>query len=236
MIYGSNTLKTSSSATGCTETCQSIDASPKDYHHLRLRMVDTIGLGESLEGTVPTTEAITLLENKLDSLHRDEGIHLILFCIQKGRQSEATTSHYQGIVHELCEGKVPCLLVITHCEDDDPLGEWWQKNEQVLRVRLKLDVQEAISVTTIDRPTTKLIFEQSRQSLIDAITRSALRKPWKTEDFREKIRFLLGHTIHRSSILRPEQSDLYKYLQRPMNASPPTSSSSFWSWLGSLWT
>ena len=105
MIYGKMTLKTSSSITGCTEKCETIYGSSDDYPHLHLRMIDTIGLRESLGGTVPTEEAITELENKLDSLYNSEGIHLILFCIRKRRQAQATTINYQGIVQELCEGK-----------------------------------------------------------------------------------------------------------------------------------
>ena len=233
MIYGNNTLKTSSSATGCTGKCESICASPKGYPDLRLRLVDTIGLGESIEGTVPTGDAITELENKLDSLHSNEGIHLILFCIRKGRQNEATTRNYEGIVHELCERKVPCLLVITHCEDDEPLGEWWKSNKKIISERLKLDVRDAVSVTTMNSRATSAIYEESRKTLIEAIREYDSREPWKSENFLEKVRSIFEDHIRRSDRLRQERSNLDNYLQRPMESPASTANKSFRSWISS---
>lgn len=224
------TLKTSSSAIGCTDKFHSVRGHPADYNKLNLRIVDTVGLGESSEGTIPNEEAITMIEDKLDSLYNHEGINLILFCIRKGRQTEDATQNYRGIVHELCENQVPCVLVITCCEDDEPLGEWWENNKTILNERLKLDPRDAVSVTTINNEETKADYEESRRRLIDAILKNSLEKPWKTHGIGKKLRNFFAKTPNRSTILRPQKNDLQQYLQRPMDERKPSRSifSRFW--------
>lgn len=226
MLFGPKRmrLKTSSGAIGCTEENGSVRGEPEGYENLNLRIVDTAGLGESSEGAVPNEKAITMLENKLNSLHDTDGIHLILFCIRKGRQGEGTTQNYRGIVHELCEDQVPCLLVITRCEDDEPLGEWWENNKAVLRDRLKLDVAGAVAVTAINNDETAADYEESRKRLINAIIKHSLKKPWKTHGFGQKLRSLFDRKVNRSTILRPNKTELDKHLQRPMNETKPAPS------------
>ena len=226
MLFGPKrvNLKVSSGAVGCTEQYQSVRGEPEGYENLYLRIVDTAGLGESSEGTVPNEEAITMLEDKLKSLHDTDGIHLILFCIRKGRRGQTTTQNYQGIVHELCENQVPCVLVITCCEDDEPLGEWWEENKTVLRNQLKLDVIDAVAVTAINNDETSADYEESRKRLIEAIVKYSLKKPWKIHGVRQKLRSLFDKQANRSAILRPKKTELDKHLQRPMDESKPASS------------
>lgn len=230
MVFDNIQLRTSSSAVGCTDKCASVRGSPRDYPNINLRMVDTVGLCESLEGTVPSDEALNMLEGKLDSLYCKDGIHLILFCIRKGRQSKATTDHYQTIVHGLCENKVPCLLVITRCEDDDPLGEWWQENKDHLRNTLHFNVADAVAVTTVNNEKFLADYNESRKRLIESIGKYALTQPWHAKGFRGKFNAFLKKNIIRPSNIQPKKSDpLTQYLQRPMTVSAPTKSK--WSWL-----
>ncbi|CAF2527473.1 unnamed protein product [Rotaria sp. Silwood2] len=230
MVFDNIHLRTSSGAVGCTDKCESVRGTPIGYPNINLRMVDTVGLGESLEGTVPSDEALKMLENKFESLYCKDGIHLILFCIRKGRQSEATNQHYQAIAHELCEKKVPCLLVITRCEDDEPLGEWWTENEDAVRNQLKFDVVDAVSVTTVNNEETANDYQMSRKNLIQAIQKYSLKQSWKSKSFRTNLTLFFARNCLNRPPKRPStKTEMEKYLQRPMNESAPKKKS-FWSW------
>ena len=231
MVFDNLSLTTSSNAVGCTAVPASVRGSPNNYSDVNLRMIDTIGLSESLEGTVPSHEAMNILENKLDSLYSKDGIHLILFCIRKGRQSEATSQHYRTIVHDLCESKVPRVLVITRCEDDEPLGEWWKDNETHIRGRLGFDVNDAVAVTAIKTGETLADYHESRKRLIEAIEKHALAEPWRAKDFRQKFSsFFRTHISHKSNVQPKNHDPFMKHLQRPMDARESSKAKRFWPW------
>lgn len=229
MVFDNINLKTSSGAVGCTGECNSARGVPNGYPEVSLRLIDTVGLYESLEGTVPSEKALEMLEKKFNSLYATEGIHLILFCIRKGRQSNATSELYQAIVHDFCENQVPCILVITRCEDDDPLGEWWSANQDALRNRLKFDVRDAVAVTTLKDEENLNEYNESRKHLIKAIQEYALKEPWRTTHFLSKITSRFKRPKSLTSNSRITKSDpMNDYLQRPMNTSAK-SGKSVWS-------
>ncbi|CAF3801234.1 unnamed protein product [Rotaria socialis] len=229
-IFDNMQLATSSGAVGCTDECHAVRDSPKDYPSILLRMVDTVGLYESLEGTVSSQKAMEMLDKKLESLYATDGIHLILFCIRKGRQSQQTSQHYKNIVHNLCEDQVPCILVITRCEDDDPLGEWWEKNKVILIEKLQFHVEDAVAMTTLKKEENLEDYNESRMKLIAAIEKYALKDPWRAKDFKQKLSSFFRNRITRRSNVPPRQSDpLMEHLQRPMDA--PATAKSRWAWL-----
>ena len=218
MVYDSSQAETSLSAVGCTKTCESIRGSPSGYPDIDLRLVDTVGLDESLEGTVPSKEAMSMLEKKLNALYSGDGVHLILFCIKKGRLSEKTNKHYQIIVRDLSENQIPCLFVITRCEDEEPiLGTWWERNKDDIQNRLKYEVKDAVAVTTIKSESTMDDYNTSREHLIEAIRKYALKEPWRSQSFQEKLRAtLMSKGIGFTRIPQAPADSIQDRLQQPM--------------------
>ncbi|CAF1530538.1 unnamed protein product [Didymodactylos carnosus] len=141
-------------------------------------MFDTVGVCESSEGTIPTKIALEKFDKLLKSLY--DGIHLLLFCIRIGRLTQTTKINYKLFVNELCDNKVPCILLITHCESEDQMGLWWDKNKNIVKKQLKYDVRDGISVTTKKSGKHACLeeYELSRINLLKAISEYALPKPW----------------------------------------------------------
>ena len=152
-----------------------------------------------------------------------------MYCIRKGRELTSTIEDYQTVVHDLCEGKVPCLLVITRCENDAPIGKWWTENEDTLRNQFKLDVTDAVTVTAVQTDETLLEYNESRKRLIEAIKTNALKVPTRFEKLSERLSALFHRNNHCTSGGRRTVPDpLWDHLQRPMDA--PSLTQSIWSW------
>lgn len=72
--------------------------------------------------------AVNQLINLLKSL--ENGVSLLVFVMEKGRIKKSLDENYKLFVEAICMGKVPVVLVITHCEMEPVLGKWWEDNRQ----------------------------------------------------------------------------------------------------------
>ncbi|CAF1196169.1 unnamed protein product [Rotaria magnacalcarata] len=207
--------KLSDQATGCTTECAVIEGNPSGHENsLYLRVYDTVGICESTEGTVPTVVAVEKFEKLLKSLK--EGIHLLLFCIRMGRLSQATKDSYKLFVDTLCDNKVPCLLVITHCESEDVFGLWWLDNMNTIAEQLRYKFHDGISVTT--RKTGKHAcledYKTSRKNLLKAIRKYASNEPWNPNTMKHAF-YAYWKTLWSKIGSSSKHDPFQKYLEAP---------------------
>ncbi|KAG2051268.1 hypothetical protein BDR06DRAFT_865941, partial [Suillus hirtellus] len=131
LITRQQTAATSSDAMGCT-------IKTNVYEHdvaiqnkvLKMKLFDTAGLDEGSEGAVPNKEAQKVLKKLLQTLAEQDGIHLLMYCVQGTRESMALRRNYMSLYSKV-KGKVPIVIVVTRLENQNPdMEEWWRKNEQ----------------------------------------------------------------------------------------------------------
>lgn len=153
-----------------------------------MSVYDTIGLSESNDGTVTTKEAFTSLVHLLYRI--EGGIHLLLCVATRGRLShQSFKSNYKVFYEQLCEKNVPCLLVITHCEqkeEKEPMNKWWLDNAELICGKLKFKFEDGICITTRKTGfhTTPELYASSRKDLIDHIEKYSRPEPWPMDSFK----------------------------------------------------
>ena len=91
-----------------------------------VELVDTVGLHESLEGTVPADQAALALVDLLQSAR--EGFHLMIHVSRAGRLTRQHEQDHELFVEQLTQHRVPCLLVVTGCENEEPMTQWVEQN------------------------------------------------------------------------------------------------------------
>ena len=150
-----------------------------------------MGLSESSDGSVPTTTAFVQLIKLAYSV--PGGIHLLICCHAKGRISgERFKANYRIFKEELCENRIPCLLVVTKCDDDDSIDDWWVENEDIVRNQLKFDFADGVCVSTLrTRRSTPTVVEAayrvSRTNLIEAVENHALEEAVLIDSWSRKV-------------------------------------------------
>jgi len=179
LLTGDTKIQTSDRAIGCTFEC-------KFYDHDEFLFIDTTGLGEGSEGTVPDAEAVKQLI-KFITTNKD-GFSLIVTVRQKGRITKIDDNNYKIFHNALCEGKIPNLLLITGCEFDNPIDQWWNCNKKSFIDTYKMNFVSGISICAADddtiqkmNPSVQQIFkdvrESSKMELIKTLQKFSLQYP-----------------------------------------------------------
>lgn len=115
------------SATGVTFDC--FEFPPYQYDGFSISITDTVGLNESEKGTVSPQESI----EKLVSLVRESkaGYHLLIHVMRASRITKDHHDNYDFFVNVLTERKIPCVLVVTGCENHEPIEGWAEKYKHI---------------------------------------------------------------------------------------------------------
>ncbi|CAF2527464.1 unnamed protein product [Rotaria sp. Silwood2] len=190
-IFDKIVVKASNQALGCTTENARISSVLTGYSGISCDIYDTVGLSESADGSVPTETAFVQLIKLAYAI--PNGINLLICCHNKGRiANDRFKANYRIFKQELCGNRIPCLLVITNCDGDEPLDEWWIENEEVVRKRLLFDFIDCVCVSTLktkkNKPNVALRdYQVSRDNLIRAIIARALPKPIKIDSWSRKV-------------------------------------------------
>lgn len=110
-----NNITISSSASGCTFEYA-------EYNYNKFILIDTVGLNETDNGTISGVDAFNKLCNFI--YKNKEGFSLILFIIKKGRITNESKSTFDIFVNKIIDGRVPVILTITGCENEEPMNAW----------------------------------------------------------------------------------------------------------------
>lgn len=166
LITGTQSAPTSSDATGCTDKTTM-------YNHdvviqnktLKVKLFDTAGLDEGSEGTVPNKEAQQVLKKLLQTLMEQDGIHLLVYCVQGTRESRALYRNYMSLYSKVKE-KVPIVIVVTRLENQDPdMEQWWRKNEpSISNLNMTFAGHACVTSVTIDDSDSDRLKQRREQS------------------------------------------------------------------------
>lgn len=182
MLFNRNTAETSDAAHGCTFESTLYQGSRKGYS---FNIYDTAGLNESDKGNVKPDVAVGNLMKLINSLR--DGIHLLIMCMRKGRVNNAISNNYELFYDGIFGRHVPIILVVTHCELDDPIDSWKINNQSILITQFKMNFRDIVCVTTLNTGKHAAKFEQefysSREALGDSIVQNSLKEPWIIKNF-----------------------------------------------------
>ena len=127
MILGIDKAKVGNRLVGETfeSTVYPVELNGKIYN-----LYNTVGLGEYKGGAVDNPRAVRNLYRLVTDLSDSGGVNLLLFVIRCGqRLTETMHKNYTLFHHGLCDSEVPIVIVITGCEDVEPMDTWWVDNE-----------------------------------------------------------------------------------------------------------
>ncbi|KAG2113737.1 P-loop containing nucleoside triphosphate hydrolase protein [Suillus discolor] len=129
LIAGTQRALTSCDAMGCTAETNTYDISIQN-ETLKVTFVDTVGLDEGSEGTVPDKEAQQVLKKLIQNFRDD--VHLLMYCVRGVRARKALYRNYNFVRSQVKE-RVPIVLVVTCLEDREPeMEDWWKDNERLI--------------------------------------------------------------------------------------------------------
>ncbi|KAG1740786.1 uncharacterized protein EDB91DRAFT_1052799, partial [Suillus paluster] len=170
LIAGTETARTSPDGLGCTsETKEYVHGISIQNKTLKVKLLDTAGLDEGSEGTVPDKECQRRLEKLLRDLRKQDGIHLLMYCVQGSKNGEraikALRRNYK-LCHSAVEGQVPIVLVVTCLENKTPeMEQWWKDNEKsISKFGMTFAGHACITTLTINKDATDELQQRHDQS------------------------------------------------------------------------
>lgn len=94
--------------------------------NVSIQLVDTVGLHESVHGTVPADQAVRHL---VELLHQSrDGFNLLVHVVRASRITKEQEDDYVFFVDKVTQNRVPVLLAVTGCENEEPMSAWVEAN------------------------------------------------------------------------------------------------------------
>jgi GTP-binding protein EngB required for normal cell division len=188
LVFGATGVGKTSVCNTLTQGSRPTDSGPrgvtskthvyKSFKHQgrSIELVDTAGLHEAASGTVPTEQAAMQLVELLS--HSKDGFTLLVHVARAGRITKQFEDDHEFFVRRMTDGKIPVVLVLTGCENEDPMQEWIYKHGKHFA---HLQYKDAIPSCYARGGKLEKHFaplrEQSRMALLDSIVSRALPSP-----------------------------------------------------------
>ncbi|KAG1848062.1 hypothetical protein DFJ58DRAFT_842998 [Suillus subalutaceus] len=124
--------RTSNDARGCTSTpeCYPVAISNSKYI-----LIDTPGLNEPPEGTVPDAKAKKLLKGLLCELmsSRSDDIGLLVYCVRREADPSTFVKAYDKFYSGICHKRIPIILVVKGWGNEQVMENWWNAHRNQCR-------------------------------------------------------------------------------------------------------
>ncbi|KAG1844480.1 P-loop containing nucleoside triphosphate hydrolase protein [Suillus subluteus] len=131
LIAGKDMVVTSSDAKGCTIAVNEHEILTQN-EMLKVKLFNTPGLDKCRQGEVPNKEARRILKKLVQTLMKQDDIHLIIYCVRGERVIWTLCRNYE-FIHSQVKRKVPFVLITTSLESYKPdMEEWWRLNENTI--------------------------------------------------------------------------------------------------------
>lgn len=142
----------------------------------KVELIDTAGLHESTHGTVPADKAVVALIELLESAR--DGFCLLIHVTRASRITKEHDDDYVFFVEKLTQGRIPVVLAITGCENEQPMSGWVVRNREAFARFGYRDLIPTCCATggPMDEHFAPLRME-SRDLVLGAIATNALREP-----------------------------------------------------------
>jgi predicted GTPase len=181
LIADQNIAKTGSNLKRCTLTWTKYVLPGLFKNELQYNIFDTMGIENPELEPYEYHRSIKNASRLLRELDACGGTSLLVYCVQKGRDSGALRSNYQLFHEVLYQRRVPMVMVVTCLEDENVMEEWWERNRASLEAS-DIVVEGHACVTTLKN---EAKYEASREAVHELIRRYAAVMPvsggWKKE-------------------------------------------------------
>lgn len=144
----------------------------------RIELIDTVGLHESSHGTVSAEQSVMDLVSLLEKAR--DGFNLLIHVTRASRITKEHDDDYAFFVEKMTEGRIPVILVMTGCENEQPMGAWVARNQQAFsRFSYKMLIPSCFASGGPMEQYFAPLRIQSRDVLCEAIIDHALSAPAK---------------------------------------------------------
>jgi energy-coupling factor transporter ATP-binding protein EcfA2 len=175
-VLTGRTRPTDNDARGVTSRSHSY--APFEAQGHRIELIDTVGLHESTEGTVPADKAIFELVELLEKAR--DGFSLLIHVTRATRITKEHEDDYAFFVKKMTQGRIPVILAVAGCENEHPMGAWVERNRSAFA---SYRYRELIPCCFASGGPLESHYvplrEQSREALIASVVRNALLEPEK---------------------------------------------------------
>jgi predicted GTPase len=200
LIADQNIAKTGSNLKRCTLTWTKYVLPRLFNDELQYNIFDTMGIENPELEPYEYHRSIKNASRLLRELDVCGGTSLLVYCVQKGRDSGALRSNYQLFREVLYQRRVPMVMVVTCLEDEKVMEEWWERNRASLEAS-EIVVEGHACVTTLKN---EAKYEASREAVRELIRRYAAVIPvsggWKKEG-------IVNAFMRRFSLRQPDPED-----------------------------
>lgn len=151
---------------------------PFEWAGRSIEVIDTAGLHESIHGTVPPEVAVQQLTDLLDKSR--DGFSLLIHVARAGRITQAHDEDHDFFVNRFIEGKIPVMLAVTGCENEQDMADWPSHHAAAFeRFGYAAIVPGCYAKGGRFEEAYQPLREESRLALLQAIEAHALREPRK---------------------------------------------------------